>query len=391
MKAERKAVLTFLILAVSGFLLSAYGYLLLGKLTVTTEEIVTVQPITVNVQPSSSGSDSYSNVITFDYTRGGFEGGEEVLIRCELLLNDTKIFQAFRSLAVEIQDPDRNLNITCLTLANPVKEFVATVPSPPSAKSYNVTVIWQSTDNPPSQVELNIDAKVVVIGTTLWLNGWTYRKRHEIICSPAESVTNYQIRFVVHYGSGTDNGENVYLNGKCQPDFDDLRFTTEDQKVLSYWIEEKVDGDYAVVWVKIPDIPESPGKTTIYLYYGNPTATTVSNIKATFVRGDDFNDGVLDPMWTEWDKRGRGVSVTEENGYVEIVNLGIFSEGGIYVDLPSTMSSLVVECKFMIPVRDTIEGFDVILQHAAETPPETYHDVYWDWPVSYTHLTLPTN
>jgi len=60
---------------------------------------------------------------------------------------------------------------------------------------------------------------------------------------------------------------------------------------LDYWIEEKSDGDNAVFWVEVDSIPASPGSATIYVYYGNDTATTTSNGKNTF---DWFDDFVLD-------------------------------------------------------------------------------------------------
>ena len=127
-----------------------------------------------------------------------------------------------------------------------------------------------------------------------WLTEWQYRKSHEIIGSPTEAQTDYQVRVVVHYGSGTDSGEDVYLNGKCKSDFGDIRFTDGGGETeLPYWMEEKVDGDYAVFWVKVPSIPASPDTATIYIYYGNPSATTTSNGEATFLFFDDFEEGNL--------------------------------------------------------------------------------------------------
>jgi len=127
---------------------------------------------------------------------------------------------------------------------------------------------------------------------------WNYRKSHEILGSQSGSVTDYQMRVTVHYGSGTDSGEHVYLNGKCRVDFGDVRFTAGDKlTLLNYWIENKVDGDYAVFWVKIPSIPAYPDKTYIYIYYGNPNATSISSGVNTFVRFDNFNgDGNI--QWT---------------------------------------------------------------------------------------------
>jgi len=149
---------------------------------------------------------------------------------------------------------------------------------------------------------------------TRGLTGWTYRKRHDIIGSTAGAVSDYQIRIVVHYGSGTDGGEHVYLNGKCRTDFGDIRFTDSDGITeLSYWIEEKVDGDYAIVWVKIPNIPES---TVIYIYYGNPNATSKSNPKQTLVIYEDmeqqpegtlYNDAYYDSA-NKWVRLTRAVN-----------------------------------------------------------------------------------
>jgi len=100
--------------------------------------------------------------------------------------------------------------------------------------------------------------------------------------SSAGAVTDYQIRVVVHYGVGADSGEDVYLNGHCRTDFGDVRFTDSDGITeLPYWMEEKVDGDYAIFWVKVPSIPASPDSTTIYIYYGNPSATTTSSLVDT--------------------------------------------------------------------------------------------------------------
>ena len=42
-------------------------------------------------------------------------------------------------------------------------------------------------------------------------DSWSYRKSH-VINSAAGAGTDYQVKIVVHYGSGADSGENVYLN-----------------------------------------------------------------------------------------------------------------------------------------------------------------------------------
>ena len=140
-----------------------------------------------------------------------------------------------------------------------------------------------------------------------WLTGWSYRKSHEIVGSTAGAQTDYQIRIKVHYGSGVDDAENVYLNGKCRTDFGDIRFTDINGNELPYWMEEKTDGDFAVFWVKVPSIPASPNTTQIYIYYGNPSAATTSNGEATFLFFDDFEAGNLN-KWTK----------NAGNGYIQL-------------------------------------------------------------------------
>lgn len=72
---------------------------------------------------------------------------------------------------------------------------------------------------------------------------------------------DYQMKVVVWYGAGTDDQENVYLNGSCRTDFADIRFTRGDGVTeLSYVPDEQVNGDYAIMWVKIADDLSAPTK-----------------------------------------------------------------------------------------------------------------------------------
>jgi len=124
-----------------------------------------------------------------------------------------------------------------------------------------------------------------------WLTGWLYRKSHEIEGSTVGELSDYQVRVKVHYGVGTDSGEDVYLNEHCRTDFGDVRFTSDDGVTeIPYWMEEKVDGDYAIFWIKVPSIPASPDKATIYIYYGKSDAMTTSDGDATFLYFADFED-----------------------------------------------------------------------------------------------------
>jgi hypothetical protein len=148
-----------------------------------------------------------------------------------------------------------------------------------------------------------------------WLSGFSYRKSHVI--NPASGAgTNYQVKITAHYGSGTDSGGDVYLNSHCRTDFGDVRFTGSDGvTLLSYWIQEKVDGDHATVWVKVAD-DLSTNAVTIYIYYGNATATTTSNGDNTFIFFDDFVGTSLDT--SKWQANAGKGSITVANSEVRI-------------------------------------------------------------------------
>jgi len=146
-----------------------------------------------------------------------------------------------------------------------------------------------------------------------WLEDWSYRKSHIIMGSSYGEVADYQVKIVVHYGSGEDSGENVYLNGKCRTDFGDIRFTDSDgTTLLDYWMERKKDGEYAIFWVKIPNIPLYPEGAVIYIYYGKSDALTTSNGENTFEFFDDFLGASLDT--SKW------VDESEPNGVVAVGN-----------------------------------------------------------------------
>jgi len=150
-----------------------------------------------------------------------------------------------------------------------------------------------------------------------WLTGWDYRKSH-VINYATGSGTNYQIKITVHYGSGTDGDDDVYLNSHCRTDFGDVRFTDNDETtLLEYFMISKTNSDNAVFWVKVKDSLSSQA-VTIYIYYGKSDATTSSNIqKASWnLAGDDFNDNSRNT--TLWDTiLINGGLINETNQHLE--------------------------------------------------------------------------
>lgn len=72
----------------------------------------------------------------------------------------------------------------------------------------------------------------------------------------------------------------VTYTDNMQADFDDLRFTDSSVTELDYWVESYVSGTSAIVWVELPSI--ASGDNTVYMYYGNASATSESSISAVF-------------------------------------------------------------------------------------------------------------
>lgn len=143
-----------------------------------------------------------------------------------------------------------------------------------------------------------------------WLSGYNYRKSH-VINSAVGAGTDYPIGIKVYYGAGVDGTESVegvtfgkvYCDSKCKTDFGDIRFTDDDGDTeLDYWMQEKTDSDYALFWVEVADNLGS--NQSIYIYYGNVSATTTSNGVNTFTFFDDFSGANVDftTRWTSADE-----------------------------------------------------------------------------------------
>ena len=156
-----------------------------------------------------------------------------------------------------------------------------------------------------------------------WLTGWLYRKKITV----TNPVASYQTRVLVGESSGA-TGEEVDCGGKCQPDFDDIRFTGADgSTLLDYWIESitgTTPNQLATIWVENNATPDA----ILFLYYGKSDATAVSSGANTFPFFDHFDDASLD-LTTKW-------QVTTANG--------TYSESGTELTVTAGAGSPATEC-----------------------------------------------
>ncbi|MEM7818889.1 MAG: DUF2341 domain-containing protein [Candidatus Aenigmatarchaeota archaeon] len=165
----------------------------------------------------------------------------------------------------------------------------------------------------------------------MWLSGWQYRKKITIQGSSGAG-TNYPVLLKVGESSGSV-GANFHLEGHSanfpsgKNQSGDIRFTSGDgATLLSFWVENVVGtapNRVAYIWVKVADNLDT--NKDVYCYYGNPNTGNASNIKTTFVSGDDFDDNSIDTsIWTEVDTYNR---LNETNGRIEISNPHNINEG----------------------------------------------------------------
>lgn len=102
-----------------------------------------------------------------------------------------------------------------------------------------------------------------------WIDpSFTRMKLIILMNSGQETFTDYDVNITVQY------------DADMQSDFDDLRFTDGAGVQLSYYKMKKTNNVVADFLVKIPTLP--PGQTTIYLFYGNPSANDQSSFSSIF-------------------------------------------------------------------------------------------------------------
>ncbi len=140
-----------------------------------------------------------------------------------------------------------------------------------------------------------------------WYSGYTsWNSRMNVTINNtlnSNLLTNYQVWINISYKNGMD------------PKFNDLRFTyynpsNGQEAAIPYWVERNLTGQFAETWVNVPSI-QANGYTTIYMYYGNPSASSESNGANTFDTFDDFNDNSLNPsIWQTHVKNGGALSET---------------------------------------------------------------------------------
>jgi hypothetical protein len=144
-------------------------------------------------------------------------------------------------------------------------------------------VTWEDTFNDATKIDPNppgagqSDNYNVSVGQVSMINtfaawtdpAWTKMKPITISNTAGQTLYNSIVYFTITHITG------------MQSQFQDIRFKHQNNPTtwLNYWIE-KYNTTTAQVWVKVPSIPA--GTSTMYLFYGNPSATSQSNYSGVF-------------------------------------------------------------------------------------------------------------
>jgi hypothetical protein len=198
------------------------------------------------------------------------------------------------------------------------KQLSLQIPSNASLKLYTaytfkVAVSWAIEKVLPYHLQSFVLGRlagrsVEIAYTFLWQSSaWMYGRSVMIDNSRSrEDLRDYQVLVTLDTLS-------LISAGKMRPDCGDIRFIDSNgTTLLSYWIEPNTCNTHNTkIWVKVPLIPGGSTKT-IYLYYGNPTATPISNPFSTMFIYEDFEKpptGLLDGSAT-YNSTGKWVELT---------------------------------------------------------------------------------
>ncbi len=128
-----------------------------------------------------------------------------------------------------------------------------------------------------------------------WMDAnWRYRIPLGITNNTGVPLTNYQVPLNI-------NTQTLIAAGKLNADCSDIRVANDVGGAVPYWIETGAKGCGTAstnIWVKLPLVPV--GNTGVYIYYGNPIATSTENGNEVFEFFDDFADGAINiTKWLE--------------------------------------------------------------------------------------------
>lgn len=200
----------------------------------------------------------------------------------------------------------KNLTLSSNSTTHSIFTGAVTVGGTATLSSYNVFSAAVDIEGDTTMTNNNAFASSLTVGTAVVeASNYSYRRIVTInnTANPL-TLTNHQI-------SVTLDTATLISAGKMQSDCDDIRVKDTNQTTeLSYWVGGCNTAN-TTIWFKVPSITGSSNKT-VYIYYGDTSASSEVNGNNVFEFFDDFNTGSTydSAKWTWFSGDGSTVSVT---------------------------------------------------------------------------------
>ncbi len=128
--------------------------------------------------------------------------------------------------------------------------------------------------------------KTGALPVTSWqLPAWSYRVEVTVTEQSGNNLYGYAVAIPLDTAT-------LIAQGKMRSDCGDIRVLNSTGSEIPYWVE-LCNSPYTKIWIKVPYLPAN-GLKQFYIYYGNPSATSLSNGTAVFDFFDDME------TWSGW-------------------------------------------------------------------------------------------
>jgi hypothetical protein len=125
----------------------------------------------------------------------------------------------------------------------------------------------------------NDDGGIGVPDSEWFDTDWSKRKRVRVANNDNTAYATATVKITVAYDSD------------MQTDFEDLRFTQSDGVTpIDFWVEDFNSGVSADVWIEVLELDASE-TVSVFMYYENVSAGSLSSAVNTMISVDDFEDG----------------------------------------------------------------------------------------------------
>ena len=172
---------------------------------------------------------------------------------------------------------------------------------------------------------------------------WTYRR--PITITPATPKANFQVKVTLTLAN--------FDYSNCNVDGSDIRFKDTSINALDYWIESWDNTGNSIIWVEVTTISTS----SIWIYYGNASASSESSGDDTFDFFDDFESRdigeVPDPAKWNITENGNQIRIAANpddagNKVLKLYQPGIAGEETLYYDINKTFAKneYIIQHKF---------------------------------------------